>query len=173
MRFPFPSDFSDDRLEQLVLLALREAPATGYDLIKRLSRGPAELPASLVYPHLALLEDQGLVMQAQEGDLKRYSLTEAGHARAAALAEAPDEEAYGELAEAFAGWGGASACGGRGWGHHHHHHHHAHGFWGRGARRGGLGGLFERWSHLSPEQREKLKAILKRTKQEIKETLAG
>lgn len=187
---PFLNHFNErlERLNRALLLALREAPATGYDLMQSLKR---PLPPAFLYPQLSYLEDQGLVEQQAENGLKRYALTEAGHAEAARLAETKEEDGIDRFFDALASrmeggedprdaargpWGEHAGCGdfggfgGFGFGGHRGFGPHR----GFGGRRGGFfGEAFERWGNLSPEKREKLKEILKRTKQDIKDTLAG
>ncbi len=68
-----------------VLIALREEPAHGYEVMRRLEEMSGGLwrpsPGS-VYPHLQMLEDQGLV-RAEEVDGSRvFTLTDAGRAEA-------------------------------------------------------------------------------------------
>ncbi len=69
---------------QLVLLALLEqAPAHGYELIRALeerSQGFYTPSPGVIYPALTYLDELGQVEAAQEGNRKRYSLTDAGRA---------------------------------------------------------------------------------------------
>jgi DNA-binding PadR family transcriptional regulator len=68
-----------------MLVALREEPANGYELIRRLEEMSGGLwrpsPGS-VYPHLQMLEDEGMVRSAEVNGSRTYSLTEAGRAEA-------------------------------------------------------------------------------------------
>ncbi|HYB58920.1 MAG TPA: PadR family transcriptional regulator [Candidatus Acidoferrales bacterium] len=67
------------RVKYLVLLALREQPLSGYEIIKTLEskHGHAPSPA-VVYPTLRLLEDQGYVRLSEQENKKVYALTEEG-----------------------------------------------------------------------------------------------
>lgn len=67
------------RLKYLVLLALREQPLSGYEIIKSVEnkRGHA-LSAAVVYPTLQLLEDQGLVSSSKHVNKKVWALTDEG-----------------------------------------------------------------------------------------------
>ncbi len=68
-----------------MLVALRDEPANGYEVIRRLEERSGGLwrpsPGS-VYPHLQLLEDEGLVRSSEVNGSRTYSLTDAGHAEA-------------------------------------------------------------------------------------------
>jgi DNA-binding PadR family transcriptional regulator len=68
-----------------MLVALREEPANGYEVIRRLEEMSGGLwrpsPGS-VYPHLQLLEDEGLVRSSDVNGSRTYSLTDAGRAEA-------------------------------------------------------------------------------------------
>ena len=90
-------------VRRLVLAALQEGPAHGYDLMQRLESQSGGLwrpsPGS-VYPLLQLLEDQGVV-SAEERDGKRlYQLTDTGR-----------QEAESSRSEGHLPWEGADETG--------------------------------------------------------------
>lgn len=68
-----------------ILLALREEPAHGYEVMRRLEEMSGGLwrpsPGS-VYPHLQMLEDEGLVRSSDVDGSRTYTLTDAGRAEA-------------------------------------------------------------------------------------------
>jgi len=68
-----------------ILVALREEPANGYEVMRRLEELSGGLwrpsPGS-VYPHLQMLEDEGLVRSADVDGSRVYTLTDAGRAEA-------------------------------------------------------------------------------------------
>jgi len=75
-----------------VLRLLAEQPMHGYQIIQELSTrsGGAWSPsAGSVYPTLQLLADEGLIVAEETGGKKVFSLTEAGTAAVAAMAEQP------------------------------------------------------------------------------------
>jgi DNA-binding PadR family transcriptional regulator len=80
-----------------MLVALREEPANGYEIIRRLEEMSGGLwrpsPGS-VYPHLQMLEDEGMVRSSEVNGSRTYSLTDAGRAEAeeATLPFASDDE---------------------------------------------------------------------------------
>jgi DNA-binding PadR family transcriptional regulator len=90
-----------------VLRLLSEAPMHGYQIIQELSTrsGGAWSPsAGSVYPTLQLLADEGLVTAEETAGKKVFSLTEAGTAAVAEMAEqaAPwDEAAAGVAAPGY------------------------------------------------------------------------
>ncbi len=68
-----------------ILLALREEPAHGYEVMRRLegmSGGLWRPSPGSVYPHLQMLEDEGLVRSSDVDGSKTYTLTDAGRAEA-------------------------------------------------------------------------------------------
>jgi len=68
-----------------VLVALREQPANGYEVMRRLedmSGGLWRPSPGSVYPHLQMLEDEGLVRATEVDGSRVYTLTEAGSAEA-------------------------------------------------------------------------------------------
>lgn len=69
----------------LLLAALVDRPAHGYEIIRRLegqAEGRWRPSAGSVYPQLQLLEDEGLVRSHEEHGRRVYELTEAGRGRA-------------------------------------------------------------------------------------------
>ena len=68
-----------------ILVALRDEPAHGYEVMRRLEELSGGLwrpsPGS-VYPHLQMLEDEGLVQSADVEGSRTYALTDAGRAEA-------------------------------------------------------------------------------------------
>ena len=80
-----------------ILVALRDEPAHGYEVMRRLEEMSGGLwrpsPGS-VYPHLQMLEDEGLVQSTEVEGSRTYALTEAG--RAAAEKSALPFQADGE-----------------------------------------------------------------------------
>jgi DNA-binding PadR family transcriptional regulator len=68
-----------------ILVALRDEPAHGYEVMRRLEEMSGGLwhpsPGS-VYPHLQMLEDEGLVQSADVDGSRIYTLTDAGRAEA-------------------------------------------------------------------------------------------
>ncbi len=68
-----------------MLVALRDEPANGYEIMRRLEEMSGGLwrpsPGS-VYPHLQMLEDEGIVGSSEVNGSRTYSLTDAGRAEA-------------------------------------------------------------------------------------------
>ena len=68
-----------------ILVALRDEPAHGYEVMRRLEEMSGGLwrpsPGS-VYPHLQMLEDEGLVQSSDVEGSRTYALTDAGRAEA-------------------------------------------------------------------------------------------
>ncbi len=66
-----------------ILVALRDEPAHGYEVMRRLEEMSGGLwrpsPGS-VYPHLQMLEDEGLVHSSEVEGSRTYALTDAGRA---------------------------------------------------------------------------------------------
>jgi DNA-binding PadR family transcriptional regulator len=77
---PFgPGPFGDVRLALLLLLS--EEPRNGYQLMQEIeerSGGRWRPSPGSVYPSLAQLEDEGLIRVTQDGETKRFELTDAG-----------------------------------------------------------------------------------------------
>src|ERR1700677_3861997 len=69
-----------------ILAALRDGPANGYEVMRRLEEMSGGLwrpsPGS-VYPHLQMLEDEGMVGSSEKEGTRTFHLTEAGVAEAA------------------------------------------------------------------------------------------
>jgi DNA-binding PadR family transcriptional regulator len=84
------------RVPDLLLAALIEGPAHGYELMDRLeavSGGNWRPSPGSVYPLLQSFEDQGLVRREESQGRRVFSLTDAG--REQALARRPDPAAAG------------------------------------------------------------------------------
>lgn len=68
-----------------ILAALRDGPANGYEVMRRLEEMSGGLwrpsPGS-VYPHLQMLEDEGLVQSSEIDGGRTFTLTETGAAEA-------------------------------------------------------------------------------------------
>ena len=66
-----------------ILVALRDEPAHGYEVMRRLEEMSGGLwrpsPGS-VYPHLQMLEDEGLVQSSEVEGSRTYTITDAGRA---------------------------------------------------------------------------------------------
>jgi len=89
-----------------VLRLLSEAPMHGYQIIQELSArsgGAWSASPGSVYPTLQLLADEGLIVAAESGGKKVFSLTESGTAAVAETADAPAP--WEEVAQADAGNG--------------------------------------------------------------------
>jgi DNA-binding PadR family transcriptional regulator len=79
--------FSGDDLQLMLLALIAEAPRHGYELIKALetrSNGFYAPSPGMVYPALTYLEELGFVTVQQEGNRKRYEISEAGRGHLAA-----------------------------------------------------------------------------------------
>jgi len=68
-----------------ILVALRDEPGHGYEVMRRLEEMSGGLwrpsPGS-VYPHLQMLEDEGMVQSSDVDGSRKFTLTEAGRAEA-------------------------------------------------------------------------------------------
>jgi DNA-binding PadR family transcriptional regulator len=68
-----------------ILTALKDEPAHGYEVMRRLEEMSGGLwrpsPGS-VYPHLQMLEDEGLVQSSEVEGSRTYTLTDTGRAEA-------------------------------------------------------------------------------------------
>jgi DNA-binding PadR family transcriptional regulator len=75
-----------------ILISLRETPAHGYEVMRRLEEMSGGLwrpsPGS-VYPHLQMLEDEGLLQSSEVDGSRTYTLTESGREEAERAAAAP------------------------------------------------------------------------------------
>ena len=73
-------------IRRAVLSALRDSPAHGYEVMRRLEEMSGGLwrpsPGS-VYPHLQMLEDEGMVRSVERDGTRVFQLTDAGEAEAA------------------------------------------------------------------------------------------
>jgi DNA-binding PadR family transcriptional regulator len=70
-------------LRYIILDVLKDGPKHGYEIIKQLeerTQGRYSPSPGTLYPTLQYLEDLGLVRSQQEEDKKTYSLTDSGHA---------------------------------------------------------------------------------------------
>jgi DNA-binding PadR family transcriptional regulator len=79
-------------IRRSILSALQDGPAHGYAVMSRLEEMSGGLwrpsPGS-VYPHLQMLEDEGMVSSSEIGGTRVFQLTEAGVAEAAAETPLP------------------------------------------------------------------------------------
>jgi DNA-binding PadR family transcriptional regulator len=79
-------------IRKAILTALREEPAHGYEVMRRLEEMSGGLwrpsPGS-VYPHLQMLEDEGMVHSTEQDGTRTFKLTEAGVAESAKDAQLP------------------------------------------------------------------------------------
>ncbi len=87
-------------IRRSILAALKESPAHGYEVMRRLEEMSGGLwrpsPGS-VYPHLQMLEDEGMVRSSEVDGTRIFTLTEAGEAEAAKGTGLPwDQSADGE-----------------------------------------------------------------------------
>jgi len=68
-----------------ILVALRDEPGHGYEVMRRLeemSRGLWHPSPGSVYPHLQMLEDEGLVQSSEVDGSRTFTLTDTGRAEA-------------------------------------------------------------------------------------------
>jgi DNA-binding PadR family transcriptional regulator len=75
-----------------ILSTLREEPAHGYEVMRRLedmSGGLWRPSPGSVYPHLQLLEDEGMVESSEKDGTRTFKLTEAGKTEAATITQLP------------------------------------------------------------------------------------
>jgi len=96
--------FEHGDLRVVVLALLEEQPRHGYELIKELEErtGGAYRPSpGVVYPTLAMLEDEGFIRQAEVegGGRKRFEITDEGRAELARN-RASVEQVFGRMDEA-------------------------------------------------------------------------
>jgi DNA-binding PadR family transcriptional regulator len=79
-------------IRRAILSALKDSPAHGYEVMRRLEEMSGGLwrpsPGS-VYPHLQMLEDEGMVQSAEIDGTRTFTLTEKGVAEAANDAPLP------------------------------------------------------------------------------------
>ncbi len=79
--------FAHGQLRLYMLLALADGPRHGYEIIRDLEQrfdGLYAPSAGTVYPRLARLEEEGLVVREDEGRKAVYRITDAGRAELAA-----------------------------------------------------------------------------------------
>ena len=73
-------------IRRAILVALRETPAHGYEVMRRLEEMSSGLwrpsPGS-IYPHLQLLEDEGMVKSVENNGTRTFTLTKKGAGEAA------------------------------------------------------------------------------------------
>lgn len=73
-------------IRRAILVALRETPAHGYEVMRRLEEMSSGLwrpsPGS-IYPHLQLLEDEGMVQSVENNGTRTFTLTKKGAGEAA------------------------------------------------------------------------------------------
>lgn len=82
---PGPGRIRRGDVRDLLLAALLEGPAHGYELMQRLEErtgGRWRPSPGSVYPHLQLLEDEGLARGQDDNGRKVYELTETGRTEA-------------------------------------------------------------------------------------------
>ena len=81
-------------IRRAILQALRATPAHGYEVMRRLEEMSGGLwhpsPGS-IYPHLQLLEDDGVVESVEHDGTRTFTLTDKGAAEAARDTELPWE----------------------------------------------------------------------------------
>ena len=81
-------------IRRAILSALKDSPAHGYEVMRRLEEMSGGLwrpsPGS-VYPHLQMLEDEGMVQSVETDGTRTFTLTEAGGAEATADTPLPWE----------------------------------------------------------------------------------
>ena len=83
-------------VRKLILVALDEGPANGYEIMQRLeskSGGMWRPSPGSVYPTLQLLEDEGLARSQAHDGARTYELTESGQAEATAVSADPSGRA--------------------------------------------------------------------------------
>jgi DNA-binding PadR family transcriptional regulator len=101
--------FATGEVRLALLSLLGERPQHGYELMKQLeerSRGMYRASAGTVYPTLAQLEDEGLVLSESRDGKRIYQLTDAGREEVARSAEAIEDiwqraQQMGDWGEAF------------------------------------------------------------------------
>lgn len=99
--------FRQGEVRLALLSLLKDEPAHGYELMKRLedrSGGMYRASPGTVYPVLQQLEDEGLVRTQKENGKKVYHLTEAG--REELLLHDEDVERIWQRAHGWKDWGG-------------------------------------------------------------------
>ena len=83
-------------IRRAILSALRESPAHGYEVMRRLEEMSGGLwrpsPGS-VYPHLQMLEDEGMVQSTESDGSRTFTLTDKGVAEAGDGSQQPWQSA--------------------------------------------------------------------------------
>ena len=105
-RGPSRRFFGQGEVRLALLSLLKDAPAHGYELMKRLeerSGGMYRASAGTVYPVLQQLEDEGLVRSEEVDGKKTYHLTDAG--REELVRHHDDTERIWERAHGWKDWG--------------------------------------------------------------------
>jgi len=100
--------FGQGEVRLALLSLLKDSPAHGYELMKRLeerSGGMYRASAGTVYPVLQQLEDEGLVRSEEVEGKKTYHLTDAG--REELVHHHDDTEHIWERAHGWKDWGGS------------------------------------------------------------------
>jgi DNA-binding PadR family transcriptional regulator len=98
--------FRQGEVRLALLSLLKDEPAHGYELMKRLeerSGGMYRASAGTVYPVLQQLEDEGLVLIQDQDGKKVYHITEPG--REELLVHAEDVERIWQRATGWKDWG--------------------------------------------------------------------
>jgi len=98
--------FREGEVRLALLSLLRDEPAHGYELMKRLeerSGGMYRASAGTIYPVLQQLEDEGLVRIQEEDGKKVYHLTESG--REELLLHEEDTDRIWKRAHGWKDWG--------------------------------------------------------------------
>lgn len=98
--------FRQGEVRLALLSLLKDEPAHGYELMKRLeerSGGMYRASAGTIYPVLQQLEDEGLVRTQEEGGKKIYHLTDSG--REELLLHAEDTDRIWKRATGWKDWG--------------------------------------------------------------------
>lgn len=105
----YPGRVRRGDIRPAVLRVLADEPMHGYQIIQEISRrsgGTWNPSAGSVYPTLQLLADEGLIVAKETSGKKVFSLTEAG---TAAVADLADEPAPWDLAAASSDQSGHAA----------------------------------------------------------------
>jgi DNA-binding PadR family transcriptional regulator len=79
-------------IRKSILKVLSDSPAHGYEVMRRLealSGGLWRPSPGSVYPHLQMLEDEGMVTSSEQDGTRTFALTEKGQAEAAAGGDLP------------------------------------------------------------------------------------
>lgn len=82
-------------IRRVILAALSDNPAHGYEVMRRLeemSGGRWRPSPGSVYPHLQMLEDEGMVHSSQQDGTRTFNITDQGKAEAAKDTSLPWQE---------------------------------------------------------------------------------